>query len=884
MVSSCMDQAASVSIFAGGSQWLRADFHLHTQADKEFKPKEESLGVFAANYVKRLQEERLRIGVITNHNKFDLDEFKTLYKKARKADIWLLPGVELSVNDGANGVHCLIAFDYDAWIDKGENYIEDHFLSEVFAGIRNRENENTRCKYGLKDIFDRLAEHRRQGRDSFMILAHVESKSGFFQELGGGRIQELGNDPAFRANVLGLQKVRTRDDIQKWRQWLGDLPAFVEGSDCKSPDQVGVAHQERGAEKHCYIKLGAYQFQALRYALLDHTHRVASAPPEVSHTHLQYLRVQGARFKAEVSLSHNLNTLIGIRGSGKSSLLELIRYALELESASDADYKNRLVAHVLGSGGTVELGIKVRDGKSYRIRRVLGEPAAAYGEAQLLPVGVRKLLQDETILYYGQKDLSYREADANERLFERLVEDRLLDLRNSQQAQEQEVKNHVQAFLSQSNLEEKQMAYQEEQRALEHRIQVFKEKAIDQKLAKQAAFQKDRDRFQLVEQRLKDLQQRLIAALAEQEEELEELQAYQSQVHTEAFAQLSQRIQALRGEISAFKAKLPVYEQIATYAHSQYEVVNKSYAAILDEFAKIQQEIAEPNLQANDYLEATRRLDNIKLRVAETQKQIARRAKIQQTLIQALQKLNDLWHQQFSVMQAEAKKISEQDWPIEIEVMYKGRKIEMLEYLKGVMRGQNIQTRNLEAIVEGYADFIQMFKDLEKESGDIYQILSGGDQLSRFRARFYEHLSDFLVYRPADRVVIRYNGKPLEEHSLGQRASAVILFLLTQQENSLVLIDQPEDDLDNQSIFRELIELLKAQKDQTQFIFATHNPNIPVLGDAEQVLAMAYEPSEMKLTPGSIDEPEMQETIINIMEGGREAFQLRQKIYGTWKH
>jgi chromosome segregation protein len=879
-----MEQQAATPIFANGSQWLRADFHLHTQADKEFTPKAASNGEFASNYINRLQAEGIRIGVITNHNKFDLEEFKALYKKARKADIWLLPGVELSVNDGANGVHCLIAFDYDKWIDKGENYIEDHFLSEVFVGIRNRENENTRCKYGFKDLFDRLAEHRRQGRDSFMLLAHVEDKSGFFKELGGGRIKEFGENLAFRTNVLGLQKVRTRDEVQKWQQWLGDLPAFVEGSDCKSPDQVGVAHQVRGEAKCCYLKLGAYQFQALKYALLDHKNRVGSFPPEVSHTHLAFVRVHGSRLKAEVPLSHNLNTLIGIRGSGKSSLLELIRYALELKPASDADYKNRLVKHVLGSGGTVELGIKVREGKTYRIRRVLGEPAVAYDGDQLLPVGVRKLLQNETILYYGQKDLSYRESDANERLFERLVEDRLLDLRNSQQMQEQQVKAQVQAFLNQNNLNEKQADYQEEQDALEHRIQIFKDKAIDQKLAKQAAFQKDRDRFQHVERRIKDLHQSLLNALAEQEEGLDELRAYQSQEHAEAFGQLAQRIQQLLGDVRAFKEKLSGYEQIATFAHTQYEAVQKGYVAMLDEFAKIQQEIAAPNLQANDYLEATRKLNNVKLRLAEVRKQIDRRALVKQTLLQALQQLNELWHQQFQVMQAEADRINAQEWPIEIKVVYKGRKDDMLDYLKGIMRGQNIQSRNLEAIVGDYPDFIQLFKDLENGVGRIHEILSGGDQFSRFHSRFYEQLPDFLVYRPADRVVIRYNGKPLEEHSLGQRASAVILFLLTQQENSIVLIDQPEDDLDNQSIFRELIELLKAQKDQTQFIFATHNPNIPVLGDAEQVLAMIYTPSEMNLSPGSIDQPEMQETIINIMEGGREAFQLRQRIYDTWKH
>lgn len=71
-------------------------------------------------------------------------------------------------------------------------------------------------------------------------------------------------------------------------------------------------------------------------------------------------------------------------------------------------------------------------------------------------------------------------------------------------------------------------------------------------------------------------------------------------------------------------------------------------------------------------------------------------------------------------------------------------------------------------------------------------------------------------------------------------ASALILFVLSQRENDVIIIDQPEDDLDNQTIYEDVIKLVRKLKPRTQFIFATHNPNIPVLGDAEQVVARSY--------------------------------------------
>lgn len=212
-------------IFNNGSTWLRADFHLHTRADNEFKydgnPNE-----FTKEYIKRLKDNEIGVGVITNHNKFAHDEFKDLYSKANKEEIFLLPGVELSVKDGANGIHCLIVFNYEEWYKDGTDFI-NHFLISAFEGISNNENENARCKYSLKETLEKLDEHRMSGRDSFIIMAHIEDRCGFYNELEGGRISELSKDELFRSLVLGFQKVRTGDYIKNLNIWLNNkLPLF----------------------------------------------------------------------------------------------------------------------------------------------------------------------------------------------------------------------------------------------------------------------------------------------------------------------------------------------------------------------------------------------------------------------------------------------------------------------------------------------------------------------------------------------------------------------------------------------------------------------------------------------------------------------------------
>lgn len=99
----------------------------------------------------------------------------------------------------------------------------------------------------------------------------------------------------------------------------------------------------------------------------------------------------------------------------------------------------------------------------------------------------------------------------------------------------------------------------------------------------------------------------------------------------------------------------------------------------------------------------------------------------------------------------------------------------------------------------------------------------------------------------------------------------------------MIIIDQPEDDLDNQTIYEDVIKLVRQMKPKAQFIFATHNPNIPVLGDAEQIHACAFIDDSISVRSGGIDDHAQQKTIVEIMEGGREAFNGRKEIYKIWK-
>lgn len=121
--------------------------------------------------------------------------------------------------------------------------------------------------------------------------------------------------------------------------------------------------------------------------------------------------------------------------------------------------------------------------------------------------------------------------------------------------------------------------------------------------------------------------------------------------------------------------------------------------------------------------------------------------------------------------------------------------------------------------------------------------------------------------------------KPVETLSKGQKATALLPLLLRPHPFPLI-IDQPEDDLDNKFIFRVLIKQLQTLKLKRQVIFVTHNANIPVLGEADAVIVMSMRSPKRANPPlvGTVEERKAE--ILDLLEGGAEAFRLRESSYG----
>jgi len=214
------------------------------------------------------------------------------------------------------------------------------------------------------------------------------------------------------------------------------------------------------------------------------------------------------------------------------------------------------------------------------------------------------------------------------------------------------------------------------------------------------------------------------------------------------------------------------------------------------------------------------------------------------------------------------------------------------EYLRDVYRGSGTRGDVLQKIADHFSSPRELAMELThrqpgtKNDPTILDCLGLSEAAMGTLVNHLDRqaLLELQTFELADQPLIELvvDGKPrsIFELSIGQKCTAILTLLLVESDIPLI-VDQPEDSLDNKSIYEEVVKLLRQEKERRQFIIATHNANIPVLGDAELILALEAEEERGWIEQrDAIDNPEVQEAVKKILEGGEEAFERRREKYG----
>jgi ABC-type dipeptide/oligopeptide/nickel transport system ATPase component len=645
---------------------------------------------------------------------------------------------------------------------------------------------------------------------------------------------------------------------------------------------------EIGRGEKTFIKIGAFTFEAVRFALKPGADRLC--PQEV--THQPHSWVQAIRFEGgildgrRIPFSPEMSCLIGIRGSGKSAILECLRYALELpmpESSDEVDlnYKEGLVRFALKSGGKVVVEAQDAQGRVFEIRRILNERKDVYYDGELRP-GVSIPIKNP--LFFGQKELVKRGEGSERELVERLIGSKLDSVRREIATQRQRVLDVLTALEKLKDLDTQEAEYEAKKKDAEFRLRLFRDFGVEDQLKRQVQFNADETHARRATEAAQTFVRAFDTFLQEQESELAAIPRLDSKENADVMAEMNVILDRIRNVPANIRKVLGDAQNDARSLREKLGELQRRREALKEEFAAIERQLSEKlqqqggvSVRPDDFVRLNAELQKVALALSETAKSRTRKNALRDELLRELKRLNELWHQEFKEIEREINNLNDSQSALQITPQYKGGRSAMLEEIKSYFRGSRLREATLETALAGHADFMSLYEGLDTvcsalgESGDV------------FRRYFNEAKASLLAWQVPNTYQIMYHGKELREHSLGQRASALILFILSQRDNDLIIIDQPEDDLDNQTIFEDVIKLLRTLKKGIQFIFATHNANFPVLGDAEQVGACTFVSGSGAVEVGSIDQPGIQKAIVSIMEGGHEAFARRKEIYELWK-
>ena len=366
--------------------------------------------------------------------------------------------------------------------------------------------------------------------------------------------------------------------------------------------------------------------------------------------------------------------------------------------------------------------------------------------------------------------------------------------------------------------------------------------------------------------------------------------------YNEKQTRADRRIPNYYEKIRSGNQEKPFHEIILQIGNKEDMSATGEYAelarTVLDEYYRGFQE-RNPNLRVfsahlhtldvDSFVKMTAELQKTKEKLKQLSEEASSKSKIEASFTKATRERNEALLATYNAYKAETERINQNQTELKIEITFKGDREGFKAQLKNDFKGTGISDIKYQAICDSFTDYAAIIEDwIVCDGSKLKGIVTPGEYV-KLEDKLRGQYEELLNRQVENKVDIYYHGKLLRQHSIGQRASALILFILTQDDNDIIFIDQPEDDLDNKVIYDEVITAIAQKKPYMQFIFATHNANIPVLGDSERVLVVEFQESRIDVAQGNIDLDSTHKQIVDIMEGGKEAFDKRQLIYTSWR-
>lgn len=916
-----------------GSRWWKFDFHTHTPASCDTPWHMHGLSLSPEDWLLRYMAAEIDCVAVTDHNSGAwIDTLKTAYAEMKGAadlglppdgfrELTLFPGVEISAQ---GGVHLLALFGPEATT----SHI-DTLLGRVgYAGTKGDSDAET--SQSLQNVVQAVLDS-----GAIPIPAHVDRAKGLLRVNQGTRECALSAHMVKQAMAVeGLLAVEWCDLSNPWPQVLdGEANRFarVLGSDCHT-----FTGSNPPGSGYTWVKMASPTVEGLRLALLDgndisicRSDEGAFDPFRVPAHVIRAIEIENARYmgrgqSARLACSPFFNAVVGGRGTGKSTVVHALRLAarrdqelvaLGQENEPGAQFEAfRKTANSRDDKGALRSNTVIRVEWQHENAefRLIWQAEGQY-------IAVEELRDGQWLRSPSQ---SVNAARFPLRMF-------------SQGQIAALASGGRQTLLSiideAANVEPMNQAFVEAKRTFFTQRARLRE--LDGKLAGQAEVQRKLDETSA---KLAALSQAdhaaVLRAYAQAQHQARDVKATFEQLRIGAarIAELpdqivlddwsSQNFMEQDADVLAWRRDVDLQvEQIRIDLLKQAAKLNGFIESLRSEARYVQwRERAQAAQQAHATLQqqltqqgvsdpqAFARLTQECQQLEAQRKALQQMQSDRQTLLQQIEAQNVLLMQKHQTITLARQSFIQQALSgnphVRIGVVPFGFDARQIE-------------RELRELIdvtdERFSDDILMAEDGEPSGGMAFELVRA-DQTTKVAAlnatkqrlvnadatlggRFRNYLQrrhekpefadHVLAWFPKDDLRIEYqrDGRwtSISQGSQGQRSAALLAFLLAFGEEPIVL-DQPEDDLDNHLIYELIVQQIRENKLRRQLIVVTHNPNVVVNGDAELVHIMEFGGGQCHIQrSGALQENAVRREVCRVMEGGHRAFALRWKRLGT---
>lgn len=920
-----------------GMNWLKCDLQMQTPGDSynwvrddqcyiDGNSSEEEVYASVDTYLRRCHEVELEIVGITDHNFIGRNYLEKLIERnsviAKEVDrkpLIIFPGFEIEISQG-NGIHFLCLFDPSMPLQEIDDIV-------TILGLPSTRRVTANKILPASITFDTLLRvvQEEPRHNGIVIAAHPLAESGMLNDrfLSDHFQQYILTDPRLLAIEIpapldklsvGWQKLlKSGGDCHP--SWRREHPiATLMSSDCYSLDKTDKGYI---GKRYSWIRMSDFTIEGLRQSMRDHDSRIM-IQEECPIKNMNYGRIKSLEIKnvafledKEIHFSPNFNCIIGGRGSGKSSILEYIRACTNsfnedhiqdnytrLKNTLNNNSELRLTWEDIGGRDVFEYNYTVNKAKVLREEAVVDEDTIfknlgiqIYSQKQITDIAN----QTENLLpiidqICGEKIKSSKKEEDRLKDEIRLIQQEVKRLNRKLKEklilnQELiELQKQWTSFVTVKDENDRRLKAKDAKDYLE-RLQGGKAKIIsnwsihleqfnksyDASIAKREKWENE-DFFKEIEEKVEASKNDLIL-----------------KVET-ALKEFSDSINATTIEDYRYKDVIKNIDQanVEFLLTCEREGLKPSELQVLEgvneKISLKEKELEIINEELGDLKESEEKSRNLfkKLYKVWANQTIERKEKVNSILMSDIIPKNAITKEPF----------------ISVEIN------EMLDKEHFISLWESIKINRTTRLGRNWTDFgTALFTNYEqstdfntpwdllihygKNKENILPELEGYfDQLIELlhTDQDWDELMITRVNDEIDITLMREDGSragSLLDNGLsdGQKNTA-ILTLLFADGSSPIIIDQPEDELDSDFIYNQLVPLIRNIKSKRQIIISTHNANLPVNGDADLVYALNTNMGHGVLRQqGGLDQESVREGILDIMEGSEEAFRKRKEKY-----